>query len=144
MKTSKVYNNRIPSDINCICRVIKEIVDFLQNYFGAVEENSLFELKVILNELLLNAIKHGNKEQFNKYVKITAGIDYNHHVYLIIEDQGEGYNYTCLEQSNLPCDEILDICNMKETGRGILIVKNLCDNVRFNKRGNKIVIIKSI
>jgi len=33
---------------------------------------------------------------------------------------------------------------MSESGRGIMIVKSLCDKVKVNRKGNKIIILKSI
>ena len=99
----------------------------------------MFEIKVILNELLQNAIRHGNKEDSSKEVKIRAGID-NSFVYFIIEDEGKGFDINCNGQS----ESFMDICDLKENGRGILIVKNLCDRVKYNSKGNKIVVLKMI
>jgi serine/threonine-protein kinase RsbW len=99
----------------------------------------LFEIKVVLDELLQNAIIHGNNKDSSKQVKIRTGIN-NSHVYFIVEDEGEGFESNCIGQS----ESILDICDLKESGRGILIVKSLCDSVKFNSRGNKIVVLKRL
>ena len=60
-----------------------------------------FELKVILNELILNAIKHGNKNEFSKKVKISVSISKSGYVFFLIEDEGEGYDYKCKLMNNV-------------------------------------------
>ena len=57
-----MFKTKIPSDINIMCPTIKEILFYLKDTFVTVSEDTHFEIKVILNELILNAIRHGNKE----------------------------------------------------------------------------------
>lgn len=145
MKTLKSYKNRIPSDISVICSTVQEIIDYLQNSQGAIAECCLFELKVILNELIINAVKHGNHCSPDKYVDITAGMCPGRYVYVIVEDQGEGYDYNKIMVNNNECsDPFTCLFDLKETGRGIMIVKNLCESVRFNRNGNKVVVLKKL
>lgn len=139
MKVSKLYDFSINSALCNVCQSVNNIVDFILDRYGPVRDDILFEIKVILNELLLNAIIHGNKEDKTKRVKVRTGID-NDFVYFIIEDEGEGFNFNCSSQP----EECLDISDLKESGRGILIVKNLCDKVKYNTKGNKIVVLKKL
>ena len=86
-----------------------------------------------------NAIKHGNKEDNKKQVKIRVGVCESI-VYFIIEDEGEGFANKCPVQQ----DSISDLCDLKENGRGLTIVNNLCDKVKYNIRGNKVVVLKKL
>lgn len=144
MKTLKTYLCKIPSNVDCLCSAVKDIIAYLNDTYGTIDESVLFEVKVILNELILNAIKHGNKECCEKLVKISAGVTMDERAFIIIEDEGDG----CLDLSGFNedrCrDEPIDFFNLKETGRGIIIVNSLCDRVKFNKKGNKIVILKKL
>lgn len=139
MRVLKLYDLIIASELCNIRNSINNIVDFILECHGLLREDALFEIKVVLDELLQNAIIHGNKQDSSKQVKIRAGIS-NNYVYFIVEDEGEGFKSNCIGQS----ESILDICDLKESGRGILIVKNLCDSVKFNSRGNKIVVLKRL
>ena len=145
MKTLKSYKNKIPSDIKAVCVTINEIIEFFQSNLGPISEYNLFELKVILNELIINAVKHGNKCDPLKFVSIDAGICPQNYVYMVVEDQGEGYDYKSMASCE-NSDTYSEGClfDLKETGRGILIVKSLCENVKFNEKGNKIVVFKKI
>lgn len=139
LKVLKLCDLRIKSELCNVCNTVNKIVDFILECHGPLKEDVLFEIKVILNELLQNAIRHGNNEDSSKQVKIRAGID-NSFVYFIIEDEGKGFDINCYGQT----EDLINICEMKENGRGILIVKNLCDRVKYNSKGNKIVVLKSI
>ena len=140
----KKYNTLIPSDINCICATISGIISFLEESNGPIDECIVFELKVIFNELILNAIKHGNKCEASKTVKLTAGISKDGYVFFLVEDEGDGYDYQCLIQNNKDIRGMIDLCDLKDTGRGILIVSKLCERMKFNVRGNKVIVMKKL
>ncbi|NJD03152.1 MAG: ATP-binding protein [Ruminiclostridium sp.] len=140
-KIIKAYDDSIVSSINRIGAAVSDVVDNIQASYGPLGECTRFELTVILNELVLNAVKHGNKEDEGKRVKIKAGITNSGFACLIVEDEGCGYDYDCLCKSKAYYTGDNDICNVMESGRGILIVKKLCDRVKVNDRGNKIVVL---
>jgi serine/threonine-protein kinase RsbW len=140
LNTLKIFNSSISGNVDNIKATVNSILYNLKNVCAGIEEDCIFELKVILNELLINAIKHGNKEECGKQVKVTAGLSENGYAVLIIEDEGEGYNY--ISENNFY--NFNDLNQIKETGRGILIIKNLCDRVKTNNKGNKIVVLKKI
>lgn len=144
MKTSQIFCKKIPSNINNIGSIVQSVIDYLHNIYGPLNECDLFEIKVILNELILNAIKHGNKEDDKKFVEIYAELKNQKDLFIVIEDSGEGYDYDDVLSIPACTDSEQDICELKETGRGMLIVKNLCDEIKFNKKGNKVIVVKSI
>ena len=144
MKTLRTYNSMIQSDINQVCPAVKGIIGYLSEVYGSIDDCCLFELKVVLNELILNAIKHGNRGNADKQVKIVAGLAEADHVFIIVENEGEGFDYQCVMQNMSEPGSLVDICDIKETGRGIMIVNNLCDRVKINKKGNKIIAVKRL
>lgn len=138
-----IYKSRIPSNIVCMQDAIKDVLCFLQSLGGRITEDMQFEMKVILNELILNAVKHGNRGDCNKFVKISAGLIRNAYVVFVIEDEGNGYDHSCIQNKpQFPSDS--EIQCMQETGRGIFIVSSLSDKVKFNKKGNRIIVLKKI
>lgn len=144
MEKLKVYESSIPGNLNYVRSEVNNIIGFLQETWGTIEDCTLFELKVIINELLLNAVKHGNKEDNNKLVRIAAGIEKGDCAFIDIQDDGEGYDYECLiDKAERLCSES-NILNLKETGRGLLIIKNLCDNIQFNEKGNRVIVEKKL
>lgn len=140
----KVYNKIIPSKIEIVNCVVKEVIEYLIENYGKIHTDVLFELRVILNEVLLNAVFHGNKENSNKFINITMGITKDKCLLMIVADDGDGYDYKsylkkCMDNQEEYCWE-----EIEETGRGIRIIMKLCDKVEFNKKGNKISILKRL
>ncbi|MCX8129167.1 MAG: ATP-binding protein [Clostridia bacterium] len=140
----KIYKTKIPSDINIMCATINEILRYLQSACEVISEDTLFEVKVILNELILNAIKHGNQEMGDRFVKIAAAVTKSGRMFLVIEDEGQGYDYKCIAKNAVNSLGDEDSCEMKVSGRGLIIVANLSEKLRLNKKGNRIVILKRL
>ncbi len=143
-KIRYIYDGSFFSSINNVGTAVRDVIGNIQANYGLLAECTQFELTVVLNELILNAIKHGNKEDENKSVKIKAGITDNGFACLIVEDEGCGYDFGCLCKRKAECAEGDEICDIMESGRGIFIVKNLCDHVKVNGKGNKIIILKKL
>lgn len=144
MKRLDIYSTCVPSTINNVGIVVKDLIHSLQNCYGDVNDCTLFELKVILNEILINAVRHGNREDEKKFVKVNAGVSGHDIMFIIVEDEGGGYDFSDACRCRKPCCETADPLEMSENGRGIMIIRSLCDNVKVNAKGNKIVIAKSI
>lgn len=144
MKSLKPFNFLIINKNTNIRTLIEEILKLLFDDGICTKQDILFEIKVILNELIQNAICHGNKNDIAKSVKLNMTIDEDS-ICIVVEDEGEGYNFkqlpTSIKESNtISCD----IYDLKESGRGISIVKNLSEKISFNSKGNRIEVIKRI
>lgn len=142
MKTQCIYKKNIPSVLSEVEIVAKDLIDCLRKNCGEIDDETVFDLKVIINEVLINAILHGNNDDSNKCVKIDAGLTGNGSVVFIIEDEGLGYNFSeiCSKQKT----NLKDPIDLIESGRGMILVKGLCEEVKVNKKGNKVTIIKRI
>lgn len=82
-------------------------------------------LQIACSEALINAIVHGNKEDESKIV--TTTISYNTSIIEVsIKDQGEGFKI-----EELP-DPTSNENIMKESGRGIYIIRSLVDEFYCN------------
>jgi serine/threonine-protein kinase RsbW len=79
-------------------------------------------------EAVNNSIVHGNKEDVNKRVFLSLHMDEDT-VQILVEDQGEGFDYTNLPDPTKP--ENLENIH----GRGIYLIKHLADEVEFYKNG---------
>ena len=96
------------------------------------EQSNLF---VALDEAFVNAVKHGNKFDAGKMVRITAEIS-PREARFTIEDEGEGFDVNSIPDP-------LDPTNLfKASGRGVLFIYNIMDEVTYNDRGNKVTMVK--
>ncbi len=96
------------------------------------EDSHLF---IALDEAFVNAIKHGNQFNPEKNVRISVDVSPKEASF-IFEDEGEGFDVAKIPDPRDP--ENL----FKATGRGVLIIHNVMDAVQYNKRGNRITMIK--
>jgi serine/threonine-protein kinase RsbW len=97
-----------------------------------INEDKLGNVMVCVTEAVTNAIEHGNKNQKNK----TVFINYktiNNKLIFKVTDQGNGFDYENIPDPTLP--ENIE----KENGRGVFLIKNLADNVKFEKNGSEII-----
>jgi serine/threonine-protein kinase RsbW len=121
----------IPSRLEELSRVEKLAQKIAKTY--CVPPDKLDNLAIAITEAVGNAILHGNKLDPDKIVVIQFRMD---GVYLRIdvEDQGRGFDPDSLRDPLLP--ENL----MKESGRGVFILKSLMDDIRFSFSPNGTVV----
>jgi serine/threonine-protein kinase RsbW len=130
---------KIEFEIPSVISVMHAILDYLikrVEKIGVVnaESSNLF---VALDEAFVNAVKHGNKFDTAKMVRISAEVSAVE-ARFTIEDEGEGFDVNGIPDPTDP--ENL----FKISGRGVLIIHNVMDEVRYNERGNRLEMIKRI
>ena len=120
----------VPSKLSRIIGV-NRLVSFLTTEFGFPHEDCTVNFPLVMDEALSNAIIHGNKRNENLKVHVRIYIS-SRRIVIQVEDQGEGF----------PTDGIDDPTQRKNiykgSGRGIFLVKELMDDVRFEKGGRVI------
>ncbi|MCD6310133.1 MAG: ATP-binding protein, partial [Candidatus Eremiobacteraeota bacterium] len=95
------------------------------------------QIQLALQEVLINAMIHGNRLDTNKKVKIKARID-SEKFEVEITDEGEGFDpSTLLDPSS---EDNLD--DLLEYGRGVFLVRCSMDEVSFNEKGNSVRMVK--
>lgn len=123
----------LPSDLALMNGVLEYLQDRVAK-LGLIkpEHSNLF---VALDEAFVNAVKHGNKNDPTKLVRITAELT-PQEASFTVEDEGEGFD---LNQIPDPCDP----ANLFRTsGRGVLLIYNIMDEVEYNAQGNRVKMVK--
>lgn len=133
---TNAYATKIQSCISEVCNTVAGAMNFVKQEYGLIDDCMLFKIKVIINELLVNAIVHGNKCQLDRTVGLTLFRADNKYLGIMVEDEGCGFNHEYLtENCEIECS-CLD--EAKETGRGMLIVKHLSEKLSYNEKGNRV------
>lgn len=145
MKQLWWYKTYILTDTKLITSTVENIIGYLNDYIS-FSEHILFEVRVILNELMTNAIIHGNRRDNTKKVYIEVGVCNDNQLCIIIEDEGEGgagkVSSCCMGDKKQISNA--DVFNLNERGRGLKIVSSLSDTMKINQKGNKVVVLKTI
>jgi CheY-like chemotaxis protein/anti-sigma regulatory factor (Ser/Thr protein kinase) len=111
-----------------------------------LDEKSASQLCRALLEMGQNAIEWGNRNQTEALVKITYRL-HPDHVSLTIRDEGTGFDASNLphaarEDDPLAHLNIREVLGLREGGFGLLISRGLVDELRHNKTGNEVTLIK--
>jgi serine/threonine-protein kinase RsbW len=88
---------------------------------------------ISLTEAVNNAIKHGNHNDTNKVVCVKSTCQ-EQRLCCIVSDEGAGFDYSNLPDPTKP--ENID----KDGGRGVFLMRQLSDNVKFLKNGSTVEI----
>ena len=92
-------------------------------------KDDIFAVHLALEEAITNAVKHGNKMDPDKKVKIQYKIT-SDKVEISITDQGDGF-----KPDQVPDPRVGE--NLyKFEGRGLLLIQSFMNQVTFNKSGN--------
>ncbi|MBE9126380.1 MULTISPECIES: ATP-binding protein [unclassified Coleofasciculus] len=98
------------------------------------------EIRLGLQEALVNAAKHGNNLDPTKTVMVHFSV-INDEYWWIISDQGCGFSPPCLpkqdSQGSLPVDE-------SESGRGLCLLRQIFDQIHWNLQGTELRLCKQM
>lgn len=93
-------------------------------------------IELSLQEALANAVVHGAKEDPTKIVECLVACDEQRGVLIIVRDPGPGFDPgaipSCTVGENLYSNH----------GRGIFLINQLMDEVKFHKNGTEIHMVK--
>ncbi|WP_251621269.1 ATP-binding protein [Odoribacter lunatus] len=125
-------NLTISSEVGNIVRVENFIESFIETFDLKSELFGKISLPVI--EAVNNAILSGNKLIPEKKVILEAWQE-NNRLYVSVQDEGEGFDYTHIPDPTLP-DNI-----EKVAGRGLYVMKTLSDELLFENNGAKVTLV---
>ena len=123
----------LPSEL----RHLDGVLDYLNErmlQLGIVNDDDS-EVLIALDEAIVNAIKHGNKCDPRKAVHIVA--EFTHEgVRFTVTDEGAGFALEKVPDPTQPCRLL------EPSGRGLLLINHIMDEVCFNPCGNRLEMFK--
>ncbi len=124
---------KIPSSLDVGHATIERLLAALQA--NKWEGRDLFHIQLAIEEAMVNAITHGNKQAEDKVVEVEFRVD-PLFTYMRIKDEGAGFNPA--EVPDPRDDDHLECTN----GRGVMLIRELMSEVRYNDRGNEVTMTK--
>jgi serine/threonine-protein kinase RsbW len=129
-----VLRATIPSDFLAGRDVQQAIMSEVQKHNFGTE--TVFAIRIALEEAIVNAIKHGNRLDPAKKVFVEAKVTPKR-AEIIIEDQGEGF-----ERHHVP-DPTAEENLYKCSGRGVLLIESYMDS-EWTRGGRRVRMVKEI
>jgi len=124
------FTVRIKADVNAISPVVSGVTQIIKEMkCGAGKEH---EIQLALQEALANAVIHGCGGDRSKEVEFCVACDESRGLLIVVRDPGPGF-----DPASIP-DPTVGMNIFSDHGRGIFLVNQLMDEVRFERGGTEI------
>ncbi len=124
----------LAADISALTPVVREVMRVVRE-LGCAEGRET-DVEIALREALANAIKHGSGNDPDKIIQCCVACDQARGMLIVVRDSGPGF-----DPSQLPSPTVGQ--NVFSThGRGIYLISQLMDEVRFERGGTEIHMVK--
>jgi DNA-binding response OmpR family regulator len=135
--------------VRCRLEAAERLAQFFRELQMGLTSDQQENVVTAFRELLVNAIEHGCHLDPNQKVRLSY-IRTSRAVIYYIHDPGEGFSMEDLPHAavsntpDAPLQHVLirDEQGMRPGGFGILLTRQLCDDVIYNEKGNEVLLIK--
>ena len=112
-------------------RIIENAIDEITGSIG-VKQDDYGKIMVAALEAVNNAITHGNKANPQKLVDVEIEFE-NDEIKITVTDEGQGFNPAKIPDPTMP-ENIEEL-----SGRGVFLMTKLADSIKFNEKGNSVI-----
>lgn len=120
----------LPADVNAISPVVDRVMAIVEEMGCATGRE--FEIELSLREALANAIQHGGGNDPSKQIECCVACDHERGMLIVVRDPGPGF-----DPASIP-SPIVGKNVFSSGGRGIYLINQLMDEVRFERGGTEI------
>ncbi len=132
-RSGEEFTLELRSDLQVIEDTVADLVRCCEAFAFEGSRLSL-NFRVGVSEALTNAIRHGNRGDPKKQVRVEVELD-DSQVALKVIDQGSGFDPDALPDPTLPANL------QRPGGRGVFIMRKLMDDVKFFDPGNAVRLV---
>jgi two-component system, OmpR family, response regulator len=139
----------IALDVRCKLDAADRTAHFLREVQSDIPTGTREDICAALRELLMNAIEHGGKSDPRKRVRVSL-LRTSRASIVHIHDPGTGFSLDSLPHAAIsnPAGsptrhvEVREEAGKRPGGFGILMTRNLVDDLLYNERGNSVMFVK--
>src|ERR1700678_1060163 len=124
----------LAADRDAVDPVVRSVMEVVREMKCAPGRED--DIELALTEALANAVVHGAKSDPSKIVECDVACDDKHGILIVVRDPGPGFNPSKIAD---PCQGENIYSNH---GRGIYLINQLMDEVKFHKNGTEIHMLK--
>ncbi|MBA7476877.1 MAG: hypothetical protein GH155_01020 [Spirochaeta sp.] len=132
-KTASAITFRLSSEIY----LVEQVVQTSEEYCSRLKVEEPSSLMLVLRELLINAVVHGNQNDASRNVLCVIEKLNKSKFRIQVEDSGRGFDCKSLDMN--PPEDLKHIQK-----RGYAIINALSDRIEFNDPGNKVTVFLTI
>ncbi len=113
--------------------VLDEVLEQLQQ--NQWNEHDIHNIHLAVEEALVNAIRHGNRQDESKRVRVACRL-FADRFWIEVIDEGAGF-----DPEKLP-DPTSEECLESPCGRGVFLMRSFMSHVEFTDQGKRVVMEK--
>ena len=117
----------IPAEAEQIAQATAAVLACLASL--KVEEEKSMAIGLAVQEALANAVTHGCQNDPSKMVQCELSCNEDGHILIVVTDPGPGFDF-----SAVPKPVVQDVYN--DHGRGVFLIRQLMDEVSFERGGS--------
>jgi len=139
----------IALEVRCKLEAVERMTHFLREMETGLTAQAREDIATAFRELLLNAVEHGGGSDPGKHVHISL-VRTARSLIVRMQDPGKGFSMDLLPHAAIsnPDDapiqhvEVRTERGQRPGGFGILMTRNLVDELVYNQRGNEVLFVK--
>ncbi len=120
----------VPGSVSAVAPAVEKIMAIVLEMGCAAGKE--FEVELALTEALANAVEHGCAGDPGKQVQVCVGCDPDRGLLIVVRDPGPGF-----DPSQIPSPVVGEQI-FRTGGRGIFLINQMMDDVRFAHGGTEI------
>ena len=124
------FETTLPADLDSFPPVVEGVMELVRKMGCA--EGKEFDVELAIHEAISNAIRHGCKNDPKKEVQFCVSCDESRGMLIVVRDPGEGFN-----PDSVPSPIVGERIYLSH-GRGIYLINQLMDSVRYERGGTEI------
>jgi serine/threonine-protein kinase RsbW len=125
-----------PAQLSRITPVVESVMRVVTE--SGCAPGSELEIELAVQEALANAVRHGCRNDPDKKVRCVVACDPDRGMIIVVKDEGEGF-----DPSRVP-NPLVGENVFAHHGRGIYLINQLMDEVRFAGNGTEIHMVKRV
>lgn len=118
------YEKEFPSTTTAVAETLAEVLDVLATR-NWINPDHTFGIRLCLEEALVNAVVHGNDNQPTRSVCVRM-FEQGDSCTICVHDEGDGFDVDRIKMAD--CSQM--------GGRGVCLIKEFMEEVRFNVEAN--------
>ena len=126
----------MPSNIQAISPLVDRLMHLIEG--AKCVPGAEFDVELAIREALGNAVVHGNQENPDKKVHIRCRCESGNQVSIVVTDEGKGFDFLKTLGNGLTSG------TADAHGHGIQLMKTYMDDVRFERGGSEIHMLKRL
>jgi len=145
---NRQLHGEVHVELNSEITLLQDLNDFLMTLCQStpLAHEQVMQIRQAVLEMAQNAIEWGNHNRSDQLVRITYRV-HDDRLEIIVRDQGPGFDRTDLPHAAVADDpfshlDVREKLGLRAGGFGMLICRGMVDEMRYNREGNEVTLLK--